>query len=93
MLGVKNPPPSSTEDKERIQLYFYFTSGLSWPVLGRKLPLELKLMCLKNKCKCRFICAPLYVWADGTGFDPRWGLDFPDPFSRPRDPPSCLYKG
>ena len=28
------PPPSSTEVKERVDLYFYSLSGPSWPVLG-----------------------------------------------------------
>ena len=32
--GVDHPPPSSTEVKERIQLYIYSPSGSSWPVLG-----------------------------------------------------------
>jgi hypothetical protein len=40
-LGVKQPgngmdhtPPSSVEVKERVGLYLYSPSGLSWPVLG-----------------------------------------------------------
>ena len=40
--GVKRPgawrwpstPPSSAEVKERVELYLYYTSGLSWPVIG-----------------------------------------------------------
>ena len=32
------PPPSSTEVKERVELYLYRHSGTSWPVLGRTLP-------------------------------------------------------
>jgi len=32
--GVVHPPPFSAEVKERLQLYFYSPSGLSWPVLG-----------------------------------------------------------
>jgi len=31
--GVDHPPPSSAEVKERIQIYRYFPSGPSWPVL------------------------------------------------------------
>jgi hypothetical protein len=31
---VDHPPPSSAEVKERVELYLYFPSGLSWPVLG-----------------------------------------------------------
>jgi DNA-binding sugar fermentation-stimulating protein len=41
LLGLERPrrrvghsPPSSTEVKERIELYLYSPSGLSWPVLG-----------------------------------------------------------
>jgi hypothetical protein len=48
--GVKRPgrvfehPPSSiAEVKERVQLYLYSSSGPSWPVLGRTLPLPLPL--------------------------------------------------
>jgi hypothetical protein len=37
--GVDHPPPSSTEVKERVELYLYSPSGPSWPVLGRPLPL------------------------------------------------------
>jgi hypothetical protein len=32
--GVKHPPASSTEVKERVEQYLYSHSGLSWPVLG-----------------------------------------------------------
>jgi hypothetical protein len=31
---VDHPPPSSTEVKERVQLYLYSPSGPSWPVVG-----------------------------------------------------------
>ena len=33
--GVNYPPPSSVEVKERVELYLYFLSGPSWPVVGR----------------------------------------------------------
>ena len=36
--GVDHPPPSTAEVKERVELYLYFPSGLSWPVLGWTLP-------------------------------------------------------
>ena len=36
--GVDHPPPSSTEVKERAELYLYSTSGPSWLVKGRPLP-------------------------------------------------------
>jgi hypothetical protein len=32
--GVDQPPPSSAEVKERVQLYLYSPCGPSWPVLG-----------------------------------------------------------
>jgi hypothetical protein len=31
--GVDHPLPSSTEVKERVELYFYSTSGPLWPFL------------------------------------------------------------
>ena len=37
--GVDHPHPSSSEVKERVELYFYFPCGFSWPVLGWTLPL------------------------------------------------------
>ena len=40
--GVDHPSPSSTEVKERVQLYLYSPSGPSWPVIGRALPLPLE---------------------------------------------------
>ena len=33
--GVEHPPTSSADDKERVELYFCYRSGPSWPVLGR----------------------------------------------------------
>jgi hypothetical protein len=32
--GVDQPPPSSAEVKERVELYLYSPSGTSWTVLG-----------------------------------------------------------
>jgi hypothetical protein len=32
--GVEHPPPSSAEDKEKVELYLYSHSWPSWPVLG-----------------------------------------------------------
>ena len=37
------PPPSSAEVKERVELYLYFQSRPSWPVLGWTLPLPFYL--------------------------------------------------
>ena len=39
--GVDHPPLSSAEVKERVELYLYFRSGSSWPVLEQTLPLPL----------------------------------------------------
>jgi hypothetical protein len=33
--SVKHPLPSSAEVKERVEIYLYYTSGPSWPVVGR----------------------------------------------------------
>jgi hypothetical protein len=41
--GVDHPPPSSAEVKDIVELYLYSTSGASWPVVGRTLPLPLSL--------------------------------------------------
>ena len=38
--GVDHTPPSSAEDKERVELYIYSPSGPSWPVLWWPLPLR-----------------------------------------------------
>jgi hypothetical protein len=32
--GVDHPPPNNVEVERRIELYFYSTSGPSWPVIG-----------------------------------------------------------
>ena len=37
--GVDHPPPSSAEVQERVELYLYCPSELSWTVLARTLPL------------------------------------------------------
>ena len=39
------PTPSSTDVEERVELFLYYPSGPSWPVLGRPLPLPLPLTC------------------------------------------------
>jgi hypothetical protein len=35
--GVDHPPLSSTEVKEKVELYLYSLSGASWPVIGKTL--------------------------------------------------------
>ena len=39
--GINHPLPSSTEVKERVELYCYSPSGPSWPVVGWTLPLPI----------------------------------------------------
>jgi hypothetical protein len=36
--GVDYPPPSSAEVKKRVELYLFFPSGTSWPVLRWTVP-------------------------------------------------------
>ena len=50
--GVDHPPSSSTEVEGRVELYIYLTSGPSWPVLGRPLPLPFTLWAAKNMFRC-----------------------------------------
>jgi len=38
--GVDHPPPSRAEVRERVELYLYFTSGPSWPVLERNITFQ-----------------------------------------------------
>jgi hypothetical protein len=47
------PTPSSAEVKERVELYFYSTSGPSWPVIGWPLPLHYV---------CIYIYIYIYIW-------------------------------
>jgi hypothetical protein len=56
---VDHPPPSSAKVKERVELYFYSTSGPSWPVLGLNVPLPftcLLVMYLNSKCRPALYC-------------------------------------
>ena len=39
--GVERPPPSSAEVEEKVELYLYYPSGLSWPVIEWNFPLPL----------------------------------------------------
>jgi len=48
--GVDHPFPSSSEVKERVELYLFSNCGPSWPVIGRTLPLPLPTL-YKNKLK------------------------------------------
>jgi len=46
--GVDHPTLSSAEVKERVELYPYSPSWISWPVLGWNLPLPLPLPITSN---------------------------------------------
>jgi hypothetical protein len=51
-LGVNHLPPFSAEVKERVELYLYFPSGHSWPVLGRNLPLYFRFIVFMSDVYC-----------------------------------------
>jgi hypothetical protein len=53
--GVDHPPPSIAEVKERVELYLYSPSGLSWPVLGWTLSLHLSIDLYNYNCQT-FVC-------------------------------------
>ena len=42
--GFEQPPTSTAEIKERVELYLYSPSGLSWLVLERNLPHSLPVI-------------------------------------------------
>jgi hypothetical protein len=48
--GVDHPHASSAEVKERVELFLYSTSGPSWPVIGRTVPLPLRSYAVKMRC-------------------------------------------
>jgi len=56
--GVDHPSPSSVEVKERVELYLYFSSGVSWPVLGWILHLLLLIIKSEPRYPSRY---PDYV--------------------------------
>ena len=43
-IGVDHPPPSTTQVKKRVEVYFYFPFGPSWPVIGWILQLSSTLV-------------------------------------------------
>jgi hypothetical protein len=49
--GVDHTSPSNPEVKERVELYLYFPSGPSWPILGRTFTLlQLLFRCNSHAC-------------------------------------------
>ena len=62
--GFDHQPPSSAEVKERIELYLYFPSGCSWPILGRILLLPaVRRFPWSFQCM-NFVCGH-WVYLDG----------------------------
>ena len=49
--GVKHPPASSAEVKERVELYLYSLSGPSWPVIGRSFTFTFTVQWLENRAR------------------------------------------
>ena len=48
--GVNHPPSSNAEVKERVELFLYSSSGLSWPVLRRSLQFNFTFITLHLAC-------------------------------------------
>jgi hypothetical protein len=67
--GVDHPPAYSAEIKERVELYLYFPSGPSWPVLGWSLPFP-----LPHQSILTIINSPslLYVFLFWFNYTPRF---------------------
>ena len=42
--GIDRPPPRGAEVKERVELYLYYSSRPSWPILERTLAIS-RLLC------------------------------------------------
>ena len=59
--GVDDPPPSSAEVKEKVQLYRYSLSGPSWPILW----LNLHFLFLQTFVYSRF-SSDLHVFCNGS---------------------------
>jgi len=48
-VALTTHPPFSAEVKERVELYIYSSSGLSWPVLGQTLPVLVILQAFRYR--------------------------------------------
>jgi hypothetical protein len=53
--GVDHPLPLNAEVKERVELYLYFPSGLSWPILGQHLALHSNFVFRKRRVSAVFL--------------------------------------
>ena len=47
--GADHPPPSKCRGQERVELYLYFPSGPSWPVMGAPILITGAFCCCKLK--------------------------------------------
>ena len=74
--GVDHPPPSTAEVEGRVELYICSPSGLSWPVIGRTLPLPLPLLLIGKELIFHILmCLTLDSFAfefPVTGFVKSW---------------------
>jgi hypothetical protein len=59
------PTPTNTQFKERAELYLYFPSGLSWPILGWTLPLPLPVIVTDSFRFHRYDYFGWWGWGDG----------------------------
>ena len=66
--GVNHPPPSSTEVKERVELYLYSPSGPSWPVLGQTLPFTFAFVSHSLPLNCKSILRWMQSVVHAWGF-------------------------
>ena len=59
------PTTSNTEVKERVELYPYSPSGLSWPVIRWTVPLPISFTCMDGwmvGCVCECVCVCVHLW-------------------------------
>jgi len=61
--GVDHPPQSNAEVKEKVELYLFFPSGLSWPVLGCSLHLSVSKLDLLSYTEGVFL-ETFYIWIE-----------------------------
>jgi hypothetical protein len=71
--GADDPPPSSAEVKERVELYLYSISGPLWPVIGWTLPLPLPLV--KGRCSEQVLYPPQVAVESLAGIPQTFILD------------------
>jgi hypothetical protein len=62
--GIDHLPPSSTEVKEGVELYFYLPSGPSWPLIQWTLRYQLKYMFDSILWIIFTVLVDLFFWQD-----------------------------